>query len=88
MAKIGLQVGEKNPNFGKMMSQDVKDKISESKGSAVSILDLLTNEATVYSSGNKAAGAISCPTSTFKVYLRSGKVLKNRYILSKVISKQ
>lgn len=87
MAKFGLQVGEKNPNFGEM-SQDVKDKISKSKGSAVSILDLQTNEATVYYSGNKASEAISCPTSTFKVYLRSGKVLKNRYVLSKVIDKK
>jgi len=86
-AKLGLQVGYKNPNFGNTMSQDAKDKLIKSKGTAVSVLDLQTNEAITYPSGNQAAKAISCPTATFKVYLRSGKVLKNRYVFSKVISK-
>ena len=79
--------GLKHPNFGKTTSQEVKDKIIKSKGIAVSVLDLQTNETIIYPSGNQAAKAISCSSSVFQNYLKSGKILKNRYILSKVVSK-
>jgi len=96
------KTGEKNHNFGKKLSKEIRTKISiakigkkhteetrakmsNSQGIAVNVLDLLTNITTKYLSGNHAAKAISCSPTTLQKYLKSGKILKNRYIISKVM---
>ena len=76
--------GENHHNFGKVTSEAVKAKIIKTKGTAVSVIDLQTNENVVYSSGNQAAKALSIPSTTFKSYLKSRKPLKDRYIITKV----
>ena len=73
--------------YGKITSQEVKDKFIKSRETAVNVRDLHTNKTVIYPSGNKAAKAISCSTSTFRNYLKSRKRFKNRYILSKLVSK-
>ena len=95
--------GEKNPNFGKKLSEEIRAKISiakigkkhteetrvkmsNSQGIAVNVLDLQTNITTKFLSGNHAAKVISCSPATLQKYLKSGKILKKRYILSKVMS--
>jgi len=44
--------GDKHSNFGKITNMNVREKISKSKGTAVKVMDLQTNEAIVYASGN------------------------------------
>ena len=73
--------------FGKLRSEDTRAKISSSKGTAVKVMDLQTNETIIYPSGNQAAKVISCSPATFQSYLKLGKILRNRYILSRVRSK-
>ena len=72
---------DKNPMFGQQHSEKARAKMSSSKGTAVSVLDLQTNEIIIYPSGNQAAKAIPCSTTTFRNYLKSGKTLRERYIL-------
>lgn len=78
--------GENHNNFGKVTSEAVKAKIIKTKGTAVSVIDLQTNENVVYFSGNQAIKALSIGKGTFISHLKSGKPLKNRYIITKVDS--
>jgi len=77
--------GEMHPRFSKKHSEKTRAKMSSSKGIAINVLDVKTNITTKYLSGNQAAKAISCSPTTLQKYLKSGKILKNRYILSKVM---
>ena len=70
-------------NYGKTTSEEVQRKIIKAKGTAVNVFDLKTNENFIYDSGNQAAAAIPCTRSVFQNYLKSGKILMGRYILSK-----
>lgn len=77
--------GEKHNNFGKITSKEVREKIIKTKGTAVNVLDLRQNETVTYPSSNQAADSIYCTRSVFQRYLKSGKVLKGRYILTKYL---
>src|SRR5438105_15770900 len=72
--------GEKNPMFGKKHTDDTRAKMSSSKGTPVNVLDLKANETIIYPSGKQAAKAISCSPTTFRNYLKSGKILREIYI--------
>jgi len=80
--------GTNHPNYGKDLSPETKKIISDSKkgiafgaaiGKSVEVLDLNTNEKTIYASGRLAAKDIGVfPTSIFRA-IKSGKQIKKRW---------
>jgi len=80
--------GKKHPNYDQNLSLETKIKISEAKkgkvfgaaiGKSVEVLDLNTNEKTIYASGRLAAKAIGVfPTTIFRA-IKSGKQIKKRW---------
>jgi hypothetical protein len=57
--------GNKNPLFGINRSEETRIKISQKLGISVEILDLETNQVTVYDSISKAADAIDSEKKLF-----------------------
>jgi hypothetical protein len=55
-----INKGNKHPLFGKNLSDETKAKISESMGSKLEVLDVETNETTIYYSNRQAAKALDC----------------------------
>lgn len=80
--------GTNHPNYGKDLSPETKKRISDSKkgtafgaaiGKSVEVLDLNTNEKTIYASGRLAAKDIGVfPTTIFRA-IKSGKQIKKRW---------
>lgn len=54
--------GEKNSLFGKTHSKETKNKISVARGTMVKVLDLETNETSIFSSIKKSRGVSRCIT--------------------------
>jgi group I intron endonuclease len=75
--------GALNPNFGKEFSADHCAKISATRGGG-SIFVYDTNRTLVNSfiSARKAAEYFNCSHATISNYIKSGKLFKNKWILS------
>jgi hypothetical protein len=52
--------GKTSPFLGKQHSEVTKQKMSEAIGSKVEVLNIETNETTIYSSNYRAAKALDC----------------------------
>lgn len=55
-----LQKGKPGPFLGKQHSEETKQKMSEAIGSKVEVLNIETNETTIYSSNFQAAKVLDC----------------------------
>ena len=83
-AKIsGALSGEKHPLYGVVRSDESKKKMSEANGLGVNVLNTDTGEMVSYSSIRMAAAGISCSAWTVSQYLKSGKLFRGVYKLSK-----
>jgi group I intron endonuclease len=81
--------GEKNSLFGKIHSKETKNKISVARGTMVKVLDLETNETSIFSSIKKAAESVGVSHSTLLYYFKksSSFILKHRYQIEKCSSR-
>jgi group I intron endonuclease len=69
------------------LSESIKAKMSEEMGTAIRVIDLKTNEITVYTSINKAAKAmgVTQPSLSIRVKNTQGSfIVKKRYQVEKV----
>ena len=82
-------LGEEHPRFGKRHTEEIKSKMSKSKGTIIEVLDMQTKVRSSYFSINKAAEAMGCsPAALTKGFKKSNPyVLKKRYVVSKGDSK-
>lgn len=76
--------GENNPMYGKSFSADIVTKLSIAKGGSIIYVynadkSLLVNS---FPSARKAAKHFNCNNSTIKKYALSGKIFKEKWILS------
>lgn len=78
-----VKKGNKHPLFGKACSEETKYKLSASNGTAVEIMNTMTGEIKLYTSGKAASIALSCSSATVLSYLASGKLYKGIYKLTK-----
>lgn len=81
-----IKKGNKHPLFGKNLSDETKAKISESMGSKLEVLDVETNETTIYYSNRQAAKALDCSEWTVRNYIKNQKIYKERYVFRKIPS--
>lgn len=83
-AKIsGALSGENHPLYGAILSDETKKKMSEANGLGVNVLNTDTGEMVSYPSIRAAAGGISCSAWTVAQYLKSGKLFRGVYKISK-----
>jgi group I intron endonuclease len=73
------QKGQNNHFFGKSHSAASLAKISQ----AVDVLNTVTGDRKSYGSGKEAAGALSCTTASVSRCLKSGRLLKKVYKITK-----
>lgn len=78
-----VKKGNKHPLFGIACSEETKNKLSASNGTSVEIMNIITGEIKLYTSGKAAAIALSCSPATVLNYLASGKLYKGTYKLTK-----
>jgi len=83
-AKMSMvKVGEKNPNFGQAISEETKAKMRAANGTPVYVLNTETGERNKYASGRETALVLFCNNATVARYLKSGKLFKGIYKISK-----
>lgn len=68
---------------GRSLLEETKQKMSESIGYKVEVLDKETNETTIYYSNYKAAKALNCNEATVRYYIKNMKIYKGRYLFKK-----
>lgn len=78
LAKLGKSV----------LSETMKSKMSVDRGTSLKVLDLITNETSIYSSITKAAEAMGVSQASiskrFKNMTRNSFIIKKRYKVEKV----
>lgn len=75
-------MAQKNHNYGKNLSEETRQKISQIKGMAIYLYSLDLNLIECFTSSQKAAKYFGSNNSTILKYARSGAVFKKKYILS------
>lgn len=75
-AKVGTR------NFGKDEANRLK--LSAIRGSAVEVSNIETNIISTYFSYTKAGEALSCSTGTISLYIKSKKIFRGKYLISKL----
>ena len=78
-----LQKGKTSPFKGKQHSEETKQKMSVAIDSKVEVLNIETNETTIYSSNYKAAKALDCSECTVRNYIKNQNLYKGKYFLKK-----
>ena len=73
--------GVNSPRYGKFHSEETKAQMSEAQGHSVYVYTIEITLVGTFSSRVKAANWLGVTDVTVASYIKSGKVLKNRYIL-------
>ncbi|KAG0632578.1 hypothetical protein HOY80DRAFT_1070814, partial [Tuber brumale] len=88
-----LKKGKISPFKGKQHSKETKlplgwhtQKMSAAIGSKVEVLNIETNETTIYTSNYKAAEALGCSDCTVRNYIKNQKLYKGKYFFKKYLS--
>lgn len=82
-AKMSLsRIGDKNPNFGKIHSAESRAKMSVARGTAIFVYSLDGTLENSFPSARVAGVFFNTHSKTILKYLRSGKILKEKWIIS------
>jgi len=83
-AKLSIvKTGKNNSMFGVTHSEETKAKMSAANGTPIVVLNTETGETSSYTSGRAAAVALSSNITTVSRYLKSGKLFKGIYKITK-----
>ncbi len=76
------RIGKKNHRYGKSISDETRNKISEVKGLTIYLYTLDFKLIESFFSSQKAGKYFGSSNSTILKYARSGAIFKNEYVLS------
>lgn len=76
--------GSKHPLFGSSLCEEIKLKLSRKLSSPVEVTDLKINTNLVYNTSREAAESFPCSISTINKCIRTQKLYKNRYKITRV----
>lgn len=78
-----LNKGKTSPFKGRNHSEDTKQKMSIALGSKVEVLNVDTNETTLYPSNSKAAIVLGCSEFTIRYYIKNKKLYNGKFLFKK-----
>jgi hypothetical protein len=80
------RLGVNNPMFGKIHPKEGREKFGAHKAQKIEVLDILTNEKTVYNSMSDAAKALNSTRAAISAFFVKNQQTphKKRYILKKI----